>query len=175
MSFYCAQFILCAALQLCFVCAYFFAYQWMFNRYAFCKGRVEIKSVSFGLIKVTKFLLQKTLKKDRWATTQSATQRILRPLGSPGTLHLHGFWAIFYKSLTWIKTILGRIPLLNYLLGWPTGGKGRYKLPRQFAEPPAHGWYHPPTDQGQGEAIVWHPGHGRHLRVEVITWKCLNH
>ena len=39
-------------------------------------------------------------------------------------------WAIYYKSLTWIKVILGRIPLLNYLLGWPTGGKGRYKLPR---------------------------------------------
>ena len=36
-------------------------------------------------------------------------------------------WAIHYKSLTWIKafslgpwaTPLGRIPLLNYLLGWP--------------------------------------------------------
>ena len=138
----CTVYFACSFATLFCVCL-FFAYQWMFNRYAFCKDRVEIKSISFGLIKVTKFLLQKTLKKDRWATTRSATQSILRPLGSPGTLHLHGFWAICYKSLTWIKTILGRIPLLNYLLWWPTGGKGRYKLPRQFAC--ASTWLIPPS------------------------------
>ncbi len=34
------------------------------------------------------------------------------------------------------KAILGRIPLLNYLLGWPTGGKGRYKLPRSLEHIP---------------------------------------
>ena len=28
-----------------------------------------------------------------------------------------------------VSAILGRIPFLNYLLGWPTGGKGRHKLP----------------------------------------------
>ena len=28
-------------------------------------------------------------------------------------------WAIDYKSLTWFKAILGGIPLLNYLFGWP--------------------------------------------------------
>ena len=35
---------------------------------------------------------------------------------------LTGIWAIYYKSLICIKAILGRIPLLNYFLGWPTGG-----------------------------------------------------
>ncbi len=29
-------------------------------------------------------------------------------------------WAIHYKSLTWFKAILGRIPLLNHHLGWPS-------------------------------------------------------
>ncbi len=28
-------------------------------------------------------------------------------------------WAIYYKSLTWIKGILGGIPLLNHNLRWP--------------------------------------------------------
>ena len=27
--------------------------------------------------------------------------------------HTHKIWAIYYKSLTWFKGILGRIPLLN--------------------------------------------------------------
>ena len=39
-------------------------------------------------------------------------------------------WAIYYKSLTWFKAIFGGIPFPNHHLGWPTGGKGRYKLPR---------------------------------------------
>ncbi len=30
--------------------------------------------------------------------------------------------------------MLDRIPLLNHHLGWPTGGKGRYKLPRIFQQ-----------------------------------------
>ena len=32
---------------------------------------------------------------------------------------IKGIWAIYYKSLTWFKAILGGIPLLNYHLGWP--------------------------------------------------------
>ena len=37
-------------------------------------------------------------------------------------------WAIYYKSLTWMLFWVG-FPYNHYLLGWPTGGKGRYKLP----------------------------------------------
>ena len=40
-------------------------------------------------------------------------------------------WAIYYKSSTWSKVILCRIPLLNYLLGWPRRF-GRYKFPRKI-------------------------------------------
>ncbi len=32
---------------------------------------------------------------------------------------LYPIWAIYYKSLTWFKAILGGIPLLNHHLGWP--------------------------------------------------------
>ena len=53
------------------------------------------------------------------------------PAGLPG---IQFIWAIYYKSLTWFKAILGGIPLLNYHLGWPTGGKGRYKLPRIYLD-----------------------------------------
>ena len=36
------------------------------------------------------------------------------------------------NSLIYTKAILGRIPLLNYLLGWPNRRFGRSKLPRWF-------------------------------------------
>ncbi len=32
---------------------------------------------------------------------------------------MYGIWAIYYKSLTQFKAILGGIPLLNHHLGWP--------------------------------------------------------
>ena len=45
--------------------------------------------------------------------------RLLLVLLLLGLKCLYCIWAIYYRSLTWIKAILGRIPLLNYLLGWP--------------------------------------------------------
>ena len=33
--------------------------------------------------------------------------------------HSNSIWAIYYKSLTWLKAILGRIPLANHHLRWP--------------------------------------------------------
>ncbi len=46
----------------------------------------------------------------------------------PGTDRI---WAIYYKSLTWFKAILGVIPLLNHHLGWPRR-VGRYNLPSRM-------------------------------------------
>ena len=63
-------------------------------------------------------------------------------------LHLDSIWPLSLDSLPkslmksfffwWyvilnLSAILGRIPLLfTTFLGWPTGGKGRYKLPRSY-------------------------------------------
>ncbi len=51
------------------------------------------------------------------------------PITSMGLVY---FWAIYYKSLTWIKVILGRIPLL-FTTFWGDLGWGCYKLPRYLS------------------------------------------
>ena len=50
---------------------------------------------------------------------------------NPFTDMLQMIWAIYYKSLAWFKGhIWGDSLTFHHHLGWPTGGKGRYKLPR---------------------------------------------
>ena len=48
------------------------------------------------------------------------------------TLNKEKCKAIYYKSLTWILWPFWGDSLLNHHLGWPTGGKSRYKLPRKI-------------------------------------------